>query len=270
MRSLVTGASSGIGEAFAYLLAKRGDHVILVARRRERLEDLAARLRKIYGVEADVLVADLSTSEGCGVVEGRLRSSESPIDLLVNDAGVGTSGPFLASDLDAELSEIALDVMAVVRLCHAAGSTMASRGRGAILNVASLAGFAPGPGMATYGASKAFVLRFSEALAEELRGSGVTVSCLCPGFTRTEFQASAGVGLPPMPRFVWQDAETVARAGLDAVEHGQVVAIPGWHNRLAVAGLRLVPASFARWAVGRTTLASRAAGRAGSVPTLDR
>jgi hypothetical protein len=173
-RALVTGASAGIGTAFAERLARDGYDLLLVARRRERLEELAKQLRESHRVEVEVLVADLVDAGDLLTVEQRVAARPG-LDLLVNNAGFGTAGAFLESDPDREEQEILLNNVALVRLTRAALPRMAERGRGAVVNVSSMAGFLPAPYNATYGATKAFVTSFSEALAEELRGTGVRV-----------------------------------------------------------------------------------------------
>ena len=197
--ALVTGASSGIGEHLARLLAERGHDLVLVARDASRLAALAKELEGAFDATAQVLPADLTDADQLRVIEDRCHDRSAPIDVLVNNAGFGTFGPFHTLDLDTELREIQLNVVALVRLTHAAASEMVPRGRGGILNVSSLAGFQPGPSNATYSATKAFVTSFTEAVHEELKGTGVTVTVLCPGFTRTGFQAAANVPAEAVP-----------------------------------------------------------------------
>ncbi len=182
--ALVTGASAGIGAAFAEALAREQYDLVLVARRADRLEELAKRLRDARGVAIEVLAADLT--DGAGLARVVARVEEGPPDLLVNNAGHGSFGNFAELDIDREVGEIQLNVVALVRLTRAALPGMIRRGHGAIINVSSMAGFQPMPFNATYGATKAFVNSFTEALHEELRGTGVRVQALCPGFTRTD------------------------------------------------------------------------------------
>ena len=240
--ALVTGASVGIGEQFARVLAERGHDLVLVARDRARLEALAKELGTERGVQCEVIAADLTDSRQLATVEARVAS----VDVLVNNAGFGTTGRFHEIDLDAEDREIRLNVLALVRLTHAAASAMAGRGAGGILNVASVAAFQPGPGNATYAATKAYVLSFSEAVHEELRGSGVSVTCLCPGFTRTEFQRRAGFDESQVPGFMWQSADVVARAGLDGLARSRAVVVPGALNKAAATATRLAPHGITR------------------------
>src|SRR5258708_17362233 len=187
--ALITGASVGIGEQFARQLSERDHDVVLVARDAARLDALAKEIEGRKGARAEVLVADLTDEAQLAAVEARARQ----VDLLVNNAGFGTFGPFHSLDIETELREINLNVIALVRLTHAAASAMVERGRGGILNVSSLAGFQPGPSNATYGPTKAFVTSFTEAVHEELKGTGASVTVLCPGFTHTEVQERANV-----------------------------------------------------------------------------
>jgi short-subunit dehydrogenase len=235
--ALVTGASSGIGEAFARQLVAEGTKVVAVARREERLRSLPG--------DVEVLVADLSTEAGIAAVETRLARGD--IDLLVNNAAFGTSGPLCAIDPDRVEHEVMLDVVALTRLTRAVLPVLVEQGRGGVLNVGSIVGFYPVPYLATYSASKAYVRSFSEAVAAEVRAAGVHVSVLCPGLTRTEFQqTSGGSDLRSMPGFVWQSAETVARIGLDGLADGRTLVIAGRFNRALVLGNALLPSRLVR------------------------
>lgn len=238
-RALVTGASSGIGTACCRVLAGEGTDLVLVARDVDRLEALADELQPAIAVE--VLPADLAEADQLAAVEDRLRADEDAIDLLVSNAGFGRTGDFIDLDIDVETDVLAVNVIAVQRLAHAAGRRMAATGSGTILNVSSVAAYLPGPGSATYAASKSFVTSLSIGLGEELRPKGVTVTTLAPGFTRTEFQERAGMDPGQVPSAVWQSAEHVARAGLDGAAAGKVVVIPGIHNKLAAGVGRLLP-----------------------------
>ena len=222
--ALVTGASSGIGAEIARVLATRGCALTLVARRADRLEELA---RELSGkVPVDVVPADLIDEAGVAAVEQRL--TDSPVELLVNNAGVGTGGEFHALPIDDELREINLNVIALVRLTRAALPSMVAAGRGGILNVSSLAGDQPLRGSATYAASKAYVTTFTESIAAELRGTGVHVTVLKPGFTYTEM---GGEEAPDpdsfMGKHLWLQADRVARDAVDAVERGRLICVPG-------------------------------------------
>jgi hypothetical protein len=236
-RALVTGASSGIGEAFARQLAARGTALVLVARRRDRLDALAAEV----GVPTEVLAADLGDPADLRRVEERVAATTDPVDLLVNNAGFGTTGSFATLDVEREDEEVRVNVLAVVRLTRAALPGMVQRGHGAVVNVSSLAAFQPDPGNATYGASKAFVLSFSEALAEELRTTGVRVQALCPGYTRTEFQTTAEYETSRIPKAVWQRPEQVVDASLAALDKGKALCVPGPHNKVAAVGSGFLP-----------------------------
>lgn len=244
-RAVVTGASIGIGRAFAEELARRGYDLTLVARNESQLNDLSGKLSSRHGVEASVVVADLSTPEGSDHAAA-LFTTGAPVDLLVNNAGRGVHGPFVERPLEDEVGQIDLNVRALVQLTHAALPGMIARRAGAILNVASTAAFQPVPEEAVYAATKAFVLSFSEALHEEVRRSGVVVTALCPGFTRTEFQKRAGVGERHLPSFLWQEAHEVAVTGLDALEAKRAVSIPGVHNRILGVVTRAAPRSLVR------------------------
>ena len=223
--ALVTGASSGIGQEIAVQLGMSGVSLVVVARRADRLEALAARFKNV-----EVIVADLSTTDGVAQVEARIvDSSKTPIDLLVNNAGFGSSGLMHEIDLDRLSREIHVNILALTRLSHAAIKTMVPNGRGYLLNVSSVASFQPGPGSTVYSATKAYVTSFTEALHEELRGTGIRVTALCPGFTRTEFSEVSGTNSisSQVPNFAWLEATDVAREGLRAVTRGKALCIPG-------------------------------------------
>jgi short-subunit dehydrogenase len=240
--ALVTGASTGIGEQFARILAERGHDLVLVARDRARLDALAKELEDQRRVNAEVLPADLVDANELAAVEQRAAS----VDLLVNNAGFGTFGNFHELDIETEDKEIRLNVLAVVRLTHAAARAMAGRGRGGILNIASLAGYQPTPNDATYAATKAFVLSFTQAVHEEMKGYGVSVCVLAPGFTRTEFQERASFDRNSVPSFLWQEAEPVARAGLDGLAKNRAVIVPGAMNRVAAGLSSVTPSAVTR------------------------
>jgi short-subunit dehydrogenase len=240
--ALVTGASVGIGEQFARILAERGNDLVLVARDRARLEALAKELEAQRGNQCEVLAADLTESNQLASVERRAGS----VDVLVNNAGFGSFGKFHELDIDAEDRQIRLNVLALVRLTHAAARGMVERGHGGILNVASLAAFQPTPTDATYAATKAFVLSFSQAVHEELKGTGVAVSVLAPGFTKTEFQARADFDPGAVPGFLWQEAEPVARAGLDGLAKNRAIVVPGTMNRVAAGLSSVAPYALSR------------------------
>ncbi|WP_431958714.1 SDR family NAD(P)-dependent oxidoreductase [Nocardia lijiangensis] len=239
--ALITGASSGIGAAFARVLARRGWHVVAVGRDRSRLDPLARELR------AEVLVADLLDEHDLGVVEDRVRDR---VQLLINNAGYTTYGAFADLELQPELGQLTLHAAVPLRLCHAAAQTMQRGGR--ILNIASLAGIAAAPGLASYGASKAALISLSESLHHELRDKGITVTCVCAGYTRTELQTRAGVDASALPSVLWTDPEFVAEKALLANERGHAIVSPGRINTLTATLLRILPRSSARRAAAST------------------
>lgn len=242
---LVTGASSGIGVELATLLAARGHGVTLVARREDRLRDLADELAAAHGVRAEVLPTDLADPVARADIAHRVAKRGLVVDVLVNNAGFSTMGPVARSDAERELAMIRTDVEAVVHLCSVFVPGMVERGRGAVLNVASTAAFQPIPGQAGYAASKAFVLSYTRALGQELRGTGVTATALCPGPVETEFAHAAGLddkqAGDALPRIMWVPAAEVAKAGLDGVERGRDVVIPGTANRVSASLAAIVP-----------------------------
>jgi short-subunit dehydrogenase len=247
--ALVTGASAGIGLAFAERLAAERCGLLLVARNGSRLEEIAKRLRQEHGVAVEVLAADLTQQDELAGVERRIEEHPS-LDLLVNNAGFGTVGPFAESDARREEEEIRLNVLALMRLARAALPGMLARGRGEIVNVSSLAGFYPGPYTATYNATKAYVTSFSESLAGELRGTPLRVQSLCPGFTRTEFQERAGVDTSRIPGFAWMSAAEVVDASLAGLARGDVVVIPGGVYKALHAGTSWLPRALLRRVMG--------------------
>ena len=244
--AVVTGASSGIGLAFARELARRGHRVLAVARRRDRLEALARELDGQGLIEP--LAADLGTADGLARVSERIGSLGT-IDLLVNNAGIVTSGDFHYASLEQELGEIRLNVSAVVSLTYAVLGEMMRRRSGAIINLASIVAFQPFPHFAVYAASKAFVLSFTEAVAEEVKGSGVRILALCPGAAKTElsvFSHNEGL-LGKLPSL---SADKIVRTALNALERDRVVTIVGWLNRMLVFLNRFVPRAAVRWMMG--------------------
>jgi short-subunit dehydrogenase len=249
--ALVTGASSGIGEAFARLLAERGHDLVLVARDQGRLDALAKGLEVAQGAHVEVLSADLTDPVQLQSVEDRVHDRAAPVEVVVNNAGFGTFGAFHTLDLDGEVREVQLNVVALVRLTHAAAVEMTGRGRGGILNVSSLAGYQPGPMNATYAATKAYITSFTEAVHEELKGTGVAVTVLCPGFTRTGFQATANVPASGVPGFMWQEADEVARAGLDALARNHATALPGLLNKTLGTFTQMSPTALTRRLSGK-------------------
>jgi hypothetical protein len=244
--ALVTGATAGIGAAFARRLAATGWRLVLVARDAERLRSVADELAAAHGVTVDTLPADLSTTPGCAAVEKRLQDPADPVDLLINNAGISINGSFLRTDAADEERLLDLNVRAVLRLTHAALPGMVERGRGDIINVSSVSGFAAVMPGSTYPASKAWVINFSESLALGVRGSGVRVLALCPGYTRTEFHDRAGIDTSRMPGWLWLSAEDVVREALRDLHRGRLVSVPGLRYKAAVFGMRHAPVALLR------------------------
>ena len=245
--ALVTGASAGIGTAIAQDLARRGHGVVLVARRKERLDELAAQLRAEHAVQAETIGCDLAKPASRARLPGRVQSLGLDVEILVNNAGFATGGPFQQSDPERELEQVRVLVEAPVALTSSFLPAMVERGRGAILNVASTAGMQPLPYSAGYSAAKAYVLTFSEAIHQELRGSGVTVTALAPGPVSTEFwdvagwQAGGQSFEKAVPRPAWVTAEDAARAGVKGLADGRRVVVPGLQVRTAMLAARYVP-----------------------------
>jgi short-subunit dehydrogenase len=234
--ALVTGASSGIGVELARRLAEQGHGVTLVARREGPLQELAGELAGAHGIRAEVIPTDLADDSSRDALVAELGRRGLEVHILVNNAGFSTMGPVHRSDASREVLMVRTDVEAVVHLCSALVPGMVQRGTGAVLNVASTAAFQPLPGQAAYGGSKAFVLSYTQSLAQELKGTGVTATALCPGPVETGFAAAAGIGEDEagesLPRIMWVSAEDVAKSGLDALAKGKRVAIPGTANRV--------------------------------------
>jgi short-subunit dehydrogenase len=250
--AVITGASSGIGEEFARQLASRGYDLVLVARRVDRLETLAGKLREVHQVEVATFKADLASPEHREHLCTALESDKTRLEILVNNAGFGTHGFFHETDLQRELELIDVNCAAPVHLAKRVLPWMLERKRGYILNVASLSAFMPGPVMAMYFASKAFLLSFSEALWEECRDTGVTVMALCPGPVKTEFQGMAGLspkarssGTAPLP------VERVVDDALRGLFEGKRVVVPGYQARIAVMLSKVTPKKRALKAVRR-------------------
>lgn len=261
--ALITGASSGIGYELAVLFARDGFDLVLVARSVPKLETLARELSSAHGTRALVLPADLSRPEAPEEIVRRLADAGVTVDILVNNAGVGLAGPFAETDPAAELAMLQLNVGALVSLTKLLVPRMIERGRGRILNVASTAAFVPGPYMAGYYASKAYILSFSDALAHELRGTGVTVTTLAPGPTRTGFATAAKMQTSRLFRVAnVMRAADVARAGYRGLMAGKRLVVPGFFNKLLVAGARFVPRSVTAEMAGRLNKPRKAADRA--------
>jgi short-subunit dehydrogenase len=243
--ALVTGASAGLGVEFARQLSKRGHRLLLVARRKERLDDLAKELGN-----ARAVAADLSKKDAVAKLMADIEANGEAIDLLVNNAGFGLIGQFAELDSKRERQMIDLNVGALTDLCRAVAPAMIERRSGGIINVASTAAFQPGPKMAVYFATKAFVLSLTEALHEELKPHGIKVSCLCPGPTRTEFGEVAGFGGSGMFDKTAMGAEEVVTAGLDGLDKNKAVVIPGVLNKVGAVSGRFAPRSVVRKIAG--------------------
>jgi short-subunit dehydrogenase len=250
--ALVTGATSGIGAAFARCLAADGYDLVLVARDDQRLAELATDLTVRHGVKTETLPADLSTDEGCAEVEERLHAIDQPVDLLVNSAGISLNTSFVRSSAENEARLLRLNVHAVMRLTLAALTGMVERRHGAVVNVSSIAGFGAVMPGSTYGASKAWVTNFSESVGQSVRPYGVRVMALCPGYTRTEFHQRAGINMSKTPEWMWLDADDVVRDALRDLARGQYVSVPDWKYKLAVFGMRYAPRRLLQ-AVARDT-----------------
>lgn len=251
--AVITGATAGIGAAFARRLAADGYALVLVARDGERLAELAVELSACHGVPVTPWQADLATMAGCDQVAELLSDPQRSIDLLVNNAGRGLGEPFMRSSLDDEELLLNLNVRAVLRLTHAALGPMLQRGAGSILNVSSVAAYAGLLRGSTYAASKAWVTTFTESVSQTVRDRGVRVMALCPGFTRTEFHRRAGIDSTWIPGWLWLDADAVAAEGLRDLRRGRIVSVPDWRYKSAVLALRHTPRPLLAWAARRSS-----------------
>ncbi|WP_447588812.1 SDR family NAD(P)-dependent oxidoreductase [Aquipseudomonas campi] len=245
--ALITGASSGLGLALAEALARRGRNLILVARQRDALESIACELTQRFGVEALYRVCDLAEPMQISGLIQELEQGERQVDLLVNNAGIGSAGLFVEQDWSREQELIELNILALSRLCHDLGYHMVKQGRGQILNVASVAAFQPGPLMSNYFASKAYVLHFSEGLRNELAPHGVKVSVLCPGPIATPFFRHSQIRSSGLERRqLLANPEEVALLAVHGLERNRAIIIPGWRNRLVPLLIRLMPRALSR------------------------
>ena len=243
--TLITGASAGLGAEFARQCAKRGDELVLVARRRDRLEDLAGQIQG----RVHIFAADLAPSGAAASLIDQVQAEGLAVETLINNAGFGLAGKFARLPHDRQREMIDLNVRSLVELCRLVVPAMLERKQGAILNVASTAAFQPGPNMAVYYATKAFVLSFTEALHHELRGKSVKVSALCPGPTETEFGDVAGITSPMLSR-ISADAPSVVRAGLHGLDRNKAVVIPGLANKTGAQASRFLPRAAMRRIIG--------------------
>ena len=223
--ALITGSTAGIGASFAELFAKEGFNLVLVARDERRLDQGASEISKTYGVSCEIIQADLSTDAGVRKVEERLMSLSDPIEVLVNNAGFGINKSFLVSNIDAEKQLLEVMVQTPMRLMHIVLPIMRARNSGTVINVSSVAGWIAG---GTYSASKSYLTVLSESLHTELQGTGVHVTSLCPGFTRTEFHERGRMKMDSLPAFMWLTSEDVVAKAWSDSQKGRALSIPGW------------------------------------------
>src|SRR5919106_1189946 len=236
--ALITGSTAGIGAAFARRLAADGHNLVLVARDTKRLREQATELHDRHGIEAEVLTADLAEDTGIEAVAARLGDRRNPVDLLINNAGFGNKGRYLDVPMADELKMLKVHCEAVLRLTSAATESMRDRGRGGVVNVASVAAFLP---RGTYGASKAWVVQFTQGAARDLAGSGVRLMALCPGFVRTEFHQRAGMGTDNIPGWMWLDADKLVDAAMQDLTRGKSLSIPDPRYKALMGALKLAP-----------------------------
>ena len=248
--ALITGASAGIGWALARLMAAEGHDLVLTARRQDRLEALAREVSP-HGIKAHVWPDDLADPGAPQRLHDRANAEGISVDILVNSAGFGARGPFDKLSLDRQLEMIAVNVAALTALTHLFLTDMRKRGHGRILNIASIAGFQPGPFLAVYYATKGYDYLFTEALAEELNGSGITASCLFPGVTDTEWQAVAGINGSRLGRLRGMSADAVARIAYDGLMAGRRTIIPGLHNKASALAVKIAPRRLLTYVIAR-------------------
>lgn len=236
--ALITGSTAGIGAAFARRLAAGGHNLVLVARDTKRLREQATELHDRHGIEAEVLTADLATDDGIESVERRLADRRNAVDLLINNAGFGTKGLYLDVPMADELTMLKVHCEAVLRLTSAAAEGMRERGRGGVVNVASVAAFVP---RGTYSASKAWVVQFTQGAARDLAGSGVRLMALAPGFVRTEFHERAGLGTDSVPGWMWLDADKLVTTALADLARGKSLSIPDPRYKVLMGVAKVLP-----------------------------
>jgi hypothetical protein len=257
---LVTGASAGIGEAFARLYARNGHDLVLTARRADRLEKLAEELRESHEVEVEVVPVDLAEPGAVDRIIAAVEARGREVDVLINNAGYGLPGSYAETTWSDQQAFLQVLLTSVCEMTHKLLPGMLSRGYGRIINVASLAGLIPGmPGSTLYGPTKAFLVRFSQALGVDTLGTGVHVTALCPGFTYSEFHDVNGTraNMGGIPKWMWLDSDTVAELGWRAVEAGQAVRVTGAPNKLIAAICKVVPDAWVLWFVGRKATSYR-------------
>lgn len=240
--ALVTGPTSGLGAGYARRYARAGYDVVLVARNRQRLDDLAAELRAAHGVDVEVLTADLAEAADRAAVADRLAAG---VQVLVNNAGFGTSGEFWTADPAMLQAQLDVNVTAVMQLTRAALPPMLAAGSGRVINIASVAGLLSGRG-STYSATKAWVVSFTEGLANGLQGTGVSIHAVCPGFVHTEFHERAGIDMKSIPDIMWLNVDDVVAESLADVAKGKVISVPGLQYKVLTTGGRLVPRGVVR------------------------
>ncbi|MFC8200994.1 SDR family NAD(P)-dependent oxidoreductase [Streptomyces sp. NPDC057298] len=236
--ALITGSTAGIGAAFARRLASDGHNLVLVARDTKRLGEQATELHDRHGIEAEVLTADLATDDGIEAVATRLSDRKHAVDLLVNNAGFANKGVYLDVPMADELKMLKVHCEAVLRLTSAATDSMRARGRGGVVNVASVAAFLP---RGTYGASKAWVVQFTQGAAKDLAGSGVRLMALCPGFVRTEFHERAGMGTDNIPNWMWLDADKLVTSALADLARGRTLSVPDPRYKVMMGVVKVTP-----------------------------
>ncbi|MEU1307019.1 SDR family oxidoreductase [Streptomyces shenzhenensis] len=247
--ALITGSTAGIGAAFARRLAADGHDLVLVARDTARLREQATELHDRHGIEAEVLTADLAQDAGIEAVAARLGDRRSPVDLLINNAGFANRGRYLDVPMADELRMVKVHIEAVLRLTSAASEAMRERGRGGIVNVASVAAFVP---RGTYGASKAWVVQFTQGAAQVLAGTGVRLMALAPGLVRTEFHERAGMGTDNIPGWMWLDADKLVAAALADLARGKTLSIPDPRYKALMGLAKMAPRALVGGITSRT------------------
>ncbi len=240
---MITGASAGIGARFARLLGREGYNLVLVARDENRLKETAKELQNEFGVECEILVADLSTDQGCMLVEERVSDPQRPIDVLINNAGFGIRDSFQQSHIDSEQKLLDVLVRAPMRLMHSVLPAMRERNSGIIINVSSVAGWIAG---GTYSAAKSYLTVLSESLNTELRATQVNVLALCPGFTHTEFHQRGKMRMEALPTFMWLDADDVVKKAWVDARAGKAISVPGWQYAIVSSLARFAPRPLVR------------------------